>query len=49
MDFQRRGCAFSNTLRFSKLVTLTIVDVLCVVYCVFLSPARVRREDRRVV
>ena len=37
MRFLRRSRAFSNTLRFSKLVTLMIVDVLCVVYSVFLS------------
>ena len=37
MRFLRRSRAFSNTLRFSKLVTLMIVDVLCVVYSVFFS------------
>ena len=42
--FQRRGGAFSTTVRFSNLLTFTIIVVLCVSKVVFLSPARGRGE-----
>jgi len=38
----RRDRAFSSTETFSKLVTLTIVDVLCVVYSVFFSHGTIK-------
>ena len=38
----RRDRTFSSTETFSKLVTLTIVDVLCVVYSVFFSHGTIK-------